>query len=399
MAKNIIFCADGTWNGPGESETAERRSGITNVLKLYRNLEGENAMDPSAKEQECEAAPADGQPAQIAKYLHGVGDTTNPLLRLFQGSTGAGVVGRIVRGYTFVSRHYKAGDRIYLIGFSRGAYTARALGGMICKMGLLSPENAGMEDKVRAYEMGARVWRAYRHLSPPRHGGLFAGIGQILSGGGSLFGDSHEVPKRVEAEIEAIGVWDTVGALGVPTYQRETGDRSDLFEFADLGLNTKVKHGFHAIATDDQREDFVPTLWDDDPERITQVLFPGAHADVGGGYPSDRDEDGLSDCALAWMTRKLKEVGVRFADPADYKAQPRPLAPAHRPWMAGVWAAAPREPRSLRPGLTLSTALLDRLAAPAVRYDPNRPPMRYLPPNLGSYLTVTPVPTVALDGT
>ena len=109
--------------GPG-SPRSRRSSGRrrTNVFKLFLNLAGELSPDSlrSADEQERVVAGADGKPTQIAKYLHGVGDSKNFLVRVLGGGGGAGLVTRIVRGYTFISRNFEPGDRIFIVGFSRG---------------------------------------------------------------------------------------------------------------------------------------------------------------------------------------------------------------------------------------------------------------------------------------
>src|SRR5262249_58479478 len=128
MAKNIVFCADGTWNGPGQSDTKPAERQWTNVFKIFLNLDGSDAARTAlfADEQERELV-VDGNLVQIAKYLHGVGDSENFVVRALGGGLGEGLIARIVRGYTFISRNYEAGDKIYIIGFSRGAYTARAL--------------------------------------------------------------------------------------------------------------------------------------------------------------------------------------------------------------------------------------------------------------------------------
>ena len=99
---------------------------------------------------------------QIAKYLHGVGDSDNFLIRILGGTLGAGIISRIVRGYTFVSRNYVPGDRIVLTGFSRGAYTARALSGLIVAKGLLDATQIDTTDKEQAYRLGAAVWYDWR---------------------------------------------------------------------------------------------------------------------------------------------------------------------------------------------------------------------------------------------
>ena len=131
MAKNIAFFSDGTWNGPGQDENADGVPDVTNVLKLYNEVVGNIALTTLRLENEQEKvlADPDGVEMQVAKYIHGVGDSGNALIKLLGGTFGAGIVQRIVRGYTFVSRNYDPGDQIFLVGFSRGAYTARALAG------------------------------------------------------------------------------------------------------------------------------------------------------------------------------------------------------------------------------------------------------------------------------
>lgn len=134
MSKNIVFCADGTWNGPGtvlttlEIDSADGSGklppdAITNVVKLFANLAGHVTPDTVALRYEAEKL-LDG--LQIAKVLHGVGDSSNPILKVLGGVFGVGVIARILRGYTFLSRNYLPGDAIHILGFSRGAYTARA---------------------------------------------------------------------------------------------------------------------------------------------------------------------------------------------------------------------------------------------------------------------------------
>src|ERR1700679_2700488 len=116
---NIVFCADGTWNRPGTDDSADQPSYPTNVFKIFTNLEGVDSAETicEADEQERVAKDAAGATAQIAKYLHGVGDSDNILVKLLGGTIGTGTIARIVRGYTFVSRNYAPGARIFLIGF------------------------------------------------------------------------------------------------------------------------------------------------------------------------------------------------------------------------------------------------------------------------------------------
>src|SRR5262245_34389714 len=134
---------------------------VTNVVKLFRNLAGNITDETRNLQNEAERAlkpPATGELQQMAKYMHGVGDSKNPVLRVLGGGLGAGVIARIVRGYTFISRYYDPGDSIHIVGFSRGAYTARALAGMIAEVGLLNRNAYDPNDKNKAYLMGLEAW-------------------------------------------------------------------------------------------------------------------------------------------------------------------------------------------------------------------------------------------------
>jgi uncharacterized protein (DUF2235 family) len=128
MPKNIVFCADGTWNNSNEDENVDRTPDPTNVYKLFLCLDGTLSVDSlrDADEQEKELI-TDGNTQQIAKYIHAVGDSRNPIIKLLGEAFGVGVIARVVRGYTFISRNYEPGVNIVIVGFSRGAYTARAL--------------------------------------------------------------------------------------------------------------------------------------------------------------------------------------------------------------------------------------------------------------------------------
>src|SRR5262245_47799785 len=166
MEKNIIFCADGTWNNPNQDHDGDKIADPTNVYKLFLCLDGMDSPSAllTANEQEKELA-SDGLTLQIAKYIHGVGDSRNPIGRIIGGAFGAGIISRIVRGYTFISRNYEPGAKIFIVGFSRGAYTARALGGLIASEGVLAPPLT--EDKELAYRYGAEAWYQYRKKTAP----------------------------------------------------------------------------------------------------------------------------------------------------------------------------------------------------------------------------------------
>lgn len=340
MAKNIVFCADGTWNGLGQGDAQDLQARATNVLRLFAALAGDVTPDSLRKqdEQEKVAAGPDAKITQIAKYLHGVGDSQNAIRKILGGVFGEGFIERIVRGYTFLSRNYAPGDRIYLAGFSRGAYTVRALAGMVAKMGLL-PQDAmqdagGDHDAETAYKLGIFVWSRYRKA---------LGKQSTLLGYLEEFkAESIDLSRLVQGVgMEAIGVWDTVGALGVPTYGLDDASKVDIFEFADRVLSAKVKAGFHALAIDEQRVDFEPTLWDD-RDGIQQRWFCGAHADVGGGYPTWD----LATCSLDWMISHLRDAGVAISP--QYKVTDAfDFGPIHTPFKEPPFDLRPHAPRQI----------------------------------------------------
>jgi hypothetical protein len=386
MSKNIVFCADGTWNGPGEADTDDQNAIASNVFKLFLSLAGVDAPEASqlAKEQERTLRAGDGSVVQVAKYLHGVGDSTNFLAKLIGGGFGAGLITRIVRGYTFVSRNYAAGDRIYVVGFSRGAYTARALAGLIAAKGLLNPATVYLDDKPTAYRLGAAVWHQWRLEKLPA-GSPLDHLGDIVLDLPAFLSQRPDPASLVDAPIEAVAVWDTVGALGIPIFTNQHV-AVDVFQFADTALSGKVKFGRHAVAIDEERGAFTPTLWDADPARITQVLFAGGHADVGGGYTINNGESELSDIALQWLRSELTELGVVFAAPLIVET-PDPAGPGHREWLKPLWTALPIALRDLPVGLSLSKSVIDRLRAGAVRPDPGAPAEPYRPTNIAGYLS------------
>jgi uncharacterized protein (DUF2235 family) len=332
---NIIFLADGTWNGPGQPDDEPQ---TTNVFKAFGLLAGEDDLGTIALAKEQERTLTDGNSVgQVAKYLHGVGDSSNPILRLFGGTFGTGVIARIVRGYTFISRNWSEGDRIFIVGFSRGAYTARSLAGLIVGQGLLSKEDC--EDKEQAYRYGAAVWARHRE-ERPEPDALKRALGSVMSHLPSFLDPQSARaatpphPLR-QASVDCVAVWDTVGALGIPLYDG-VDQRMDVFQFCDCKLSGAVRKGYHAVAYEEQRADFTPTLWDA-REGITQVLFAGAHADVGGGYPLSRDESQLSHVSLAWMCEQLAAEGVLFKREASELYPGSPFGPSHQPWTQSPW--------------------------------------------------------------
>jgi uncharacterized protein (DUF2235 family) len=373
MAKRIVFCADGTWNGPEQQtgvapiDSADEHgelqgAKVTNVVKLFANLAGRVTPETMTMRDEQEKVVPDaagGGVVQIAKYIHGVGDSDSFLKKAMGGMFGMGVIARIVRGYTFISRNYDPGDEIHIAGFSRGAYTARALAGMISCVGLLDRAAYDPNDKNEAYRLGVAAWCKCKNMSLHGAGMLTDLANHLLNFVGGFFARQLDADQLIaNVPIKSVAVWDTVGSMGIPAY---AGDqRYDVFRFVDTKLSDKVQNGFHAVAVDELRGDFPVTAWDS-RAGIKQVWFVGAHADVGGGYSAQ--ESRLSDIALEWMMKQLAEVGVRLATPLTYKPEPL-IGPAiHQPWSKTPFALLPRSPRQVASTDTIHDSVLRRWQA------------------------------------
>jgi uncharacterized protein (DUF2235 family) len=387
MTKTIVFCADGTWNGPGyDLDDRPVPAQPSNVLKLFHWLAGQDTLESTGYAGEAERVevdPTTGEPVQVAKYLDGVGYDQNWLVKLLGGAFGAGLITRIVRGYTFVSRSYRQGDRIVLVGFSRGAYTARALAGLILDNGLLDATQVGLTDKEAAYRLGGAVWTDHQKRI---HGGMLPRIESLLADLPGFFTRMPDPGTFLKAPIQTVAVWDTVGAMGIPRYTGED-ERIDTFRFANTVLSPNVQWGFQAFSLDEERVDFTPTLWNKRAQ-VTQVLFPGAHADVGGSYPVTGSESGLSDGALNWMQAQLA-TGLG-ADPVHFGTPPvgiaaDPAGVAHQPWIYPPYNALEHGVRRFpdSQGLVPDGTVAARSAvAGGVKADPSRDPSPYVPGNL-----------------
>lgn len=275
MSKRIVFCADGTWQAPLNN---------TNVYRLYKAL----------------TVTSD----QVTYYDDGVGADATGLNRVLQGAFGEGLLQKIQDGYTKIAHVYEPGDDIFLFGFSRGAYTARCLAGMIATCGL--PSGSFTDDCV------TKAFSAYR--DPDNRATILATLGAC---------------GLADASIRMVGVWDTVGSLGIPAIFGAVDQKQ--YGFLDTGLHPDVKNAYHALAIDEVRDQFPATLWTGDPapgQTMEQVWFTGCHSDIGGGNPPGVGVDGssrLSDITLGWMMAKGQALGLTF-DPTVY-AQLQNLPP------------------------------------------------------------------------
>lgn len=201
---------------------------------------------------------------------------------------GRGLNGQIRRAYGFLASRYRPGDRVFLIGYSRGAFAVRSLVGIIDRVGLLTP--------VAATERNVR--QAYRLYESNPDGEAARAFAKDYC---------HET-----VEIEMVGVWDTVKALGLrlPLLWRFTEDRH---AFHNHALGPSVRHGFHALALDETREVFEPVLWQSDGDwqgHAEQVWFRGAHGDIGGqlgGFDAARP---LANIPLVWMLERAERCGL-----------------------------------------------------------------------------------------
>lgn len=266
MKKRIVICADGTWNRPEQDLSKDYP---TNVLKLAR------AIQPVA---------GDGVPQQVF-YDWGIGSYDD---KLIGGVTGQGIHKNIMDDYRYIVQNYSPGDELYLFGFSRGAYTVRSLCGLINNCGILKRPEARL------------IQAAFDHYKKP--GPAFAPDGEKSL----AFRKAHCHPSR---EVRFVGVWDTVGALGIPISFLGLLERKD--EFYDTKIGPNVRIARHAMAIDELRSDFEPTIWmPRENLDLKQVWFPGVHSDVGGSYKPDSDGSLLSDIALAWMMREAGDAGL-----------------------------------------------------------------------------------------
>ncbi len=282
MSKRLVVCCDGTWNKPDQLQ--DGRPAPTNVTKVARAVA---SSDSDGREQRM-------------FYHEGVGTYWRE--RIWGGAFGAGLSRNVLDTYRFLVQNYEPGDEIFFFGFSRGAFTARSTVGLIRNSGILRPEHA---------ELANQAYALYRDKNPrAAPDGIEA----------ELF--RHSYSYSLETRIRFVGVWDTVGALGIPLsrprlikwFNRRWG-------FHDTKLSTDVDAAFQALAIDEKRGPFQPAIWTQPDEqenpdrakkaenqRLEQVWFAGVHCDVGGGY----GESELAEITLLWMVDRAQSCGLVF---------------------------------------------------------------------------------------
>jgi uncharacterized protein (DUF2235 family) len=267
MPKNIVVCCDGTAN--------ELATAPTNVLKFFYTLV-KNSTQLVYYQPGLGTMEAPGALSFIAKQWS----------RLVGKVFGAGLESNICNAYAFLINHFEPGDRIFLIGFSRGAYTVRAVAGLIYSFGLIRKEN----ENLIIYAI--RLLSALQSEKP----------GRISPNAFKAVDTFKENFAFATPEIWFVGVWDTVQSVG--------WSQNVLIPYT--ANNPKLRIGRHAIAIDERRAFFRPNLWRSagtgGQTDLKQVWFPGVHCDVGGGYPEA--ESGLSKVPLEWMLREAASAGL-----------------------------------------------------------------------------------------
>jgi uncharacterized protein (DUF2235 family) len=361
--KRIVIFADGTGNAYSVQES--------NIWRLY------NALDKGLKPDGLQ---------QIARYIPGVGTSSNSIIRALDGATGFGVPSNVRKLYRFLCWNWREHDEIYLFGFSRGAFTVRALAGMISMQGLMPREVPDMTQpvdpltgkhplrRVGNAEMtlnAAGAWRAYRSETAPlfKDGKLkmnpLISLVRLVRDG--IVWTKRKLMRQMqhaevqEAQTEKIapgkvkvafmGLYDTVEAYGIPV--KSLADLVNIaiwpFQFRNTRCSPIVQKVRHALALDDERLTFHPIRFDqrqrDDksfgPE-TKEIWFAGMHSDVGGGYP----DNAVALDPLVWMADEARAAGLSFDKGLidRYRAGRYPQALIHdsRAGMASFYRYTPR---------------------------------------------------------
>ncbi len=272
MSKNLVLLSDGTGQSGGVGYE-------TNIWRLYKAL-------------------STNHPNQLICYDDGVGSQKSRWSKIVGGMAAIGLDQNVRELYTFLARHWNPGDRIYLFGFSRGAFTVRILADMISCCGIVKihPDILSEKRLVKLVKTAYTAsLKAYYH---PEYARAFR----------------EQFSWQNDVKIQFVGVWDTVGAIGLPFWQARFSMHNLLeYGFRGHALNRNVRYVAHAMSIDDNRETFHPIIWDEridpSPDRITQVWFSGVHSNIGGGYPKNQ----LSYVTLNWMVEQVKKAETKSA--------------------------------------------------------------------------------------
>jgi uncharacterized protein (DUF2235 family) len=322
MPKRLVVCCDGTWNRPDQLN-----AGIpapTNVSKFALAV----------------ARHDDAGVEQRMHYVRGVG--TGRLDHIRGGAFGVGLSHNVIDAYRFIVETYEPGDDLFVLGFSRGAYTARSTVGLVRNSGVLLREN---RDHV------PEAFALYRNRNDRSHPN----------------GTEAQMFRRMychpDPDIHFVGVWDTVGSLGIPGPDWLT----KRWSFHDTTLSSHVRNAFHALAIDERRKPFRPTLWQQQAgvdQTLEQRWFAGAHCDVGGGYA----DPALAELALQWMVEKARDCGLAF-DPAPACDRANALGEIHDSYKSFYELLGPYQRPLQADGGAVSESVLARRDA-GIGYDP-----------------------------
>ncbi|CAL8578368.1 hypothetical protein XPA_004157 [Xanthoria parietina] len=286
--KRLIACCDGTWLDSTMGLMNKKIPIPSNVTRISHAIKAKSS---------------DGIP-QIVFYQPGVGTEGGFISKAVGGATGEGLSGNIRETYSFLAQNYSNGDEIFLLGFSRGAFTARSVAGLIGNAGLLT--KSGLPDL-------AEVFKDFQHRRNPNYVPANPDIPfpRKPSASDPMYRETleREGLTRLGINIKVIGVWDTVGALGIPRVgwlsrfglQDQTTKE---YRFYDTSLSSCIENAYQALALDENRTAFSPAVWEKPQGNTTnlrQVWFPGVHSNIGGGYP----DQGMANITLAWMMSQL----------------------------------------------------------------------------------------------
>lgn len=322
-SKRLIICEDGTWL---DSDNASLKgalaipSNITRIARAIKNVS------------------SDGIP-QVVYYHFGVGGSGGFFNKL-SGFNGAGIDEIIREGYEFVCTNYSIGDEIFIFGFSRGAYAARSIAGLVDNIGVLSKD--GLPSLAEIYR---DVKYQHDDNYRPKHPDI--PFPNKPSAADPAYKEQLQRRRltRLECSIKVIGVWDTVGSLGVPKvpWLTRLGLQSSTmkeYRFHDTALCDCVEYAFQALSLDERRASFQPCLWEKlegNQTTLRQVWFPGAHSNIGGGY----DDQQIATITFAWMVAQcqpfldfdLDYVVDQWEDVEDYQKHHEDRS---RPWSFGT---------------------------------------------------------------
>ncbi|KAL9086266.1 MAG: hypothetical protein Q9159_004272 [Coniocarpon cinnabarinum] len=285
VKKRLVVYCDGTWVNANSVAHHGKIEPPSNVSRFTRAVRSSTTS---------------GIP-QIVYYQAGIGSIGGDANKIIGGAIGEGIGENVREAYSFIANNYNVGDEIFLLGFSRGAFTARSVGGLIASIGVLT--KAGLSAFPVIYkDFQHRFERGYQSPAPDLP---FPNKPPARSPeyGAEL---EHRHLTTLNVRIKAIGVWDTVGSLGVPRVQwlgnfgKRANTEASEYKFYDTGLSECVDNAFQALALDEQRANFQPAVWEkrsNTRTNLIQVWFPGVHANVGGGY----NDQELANISLAWM--------------------------------------------------------------------------------------------------